>query len=107
MKDLPPFYVGQEVVCINSSNAFPGHGPVPIKESNKYSVNSIKRCGCGDWKVDVGFVTPIGTVCSCRMTTLAGVWWFRASRFAPIREDFQEMSFEKVIEKEKSLICVN
>lgn len=106
MDKLPPFYVGQRIVSLRISTVRKW-----LKKDKIYIIESLDFC-C-EWLVDVGFKIELPfvgnrcTICKKLLSGREGIDWVYARHFAPIREDFQEISFEKVIEKEKSLICVN
>lgn len=107
--NLPPFYVGQPIVCINPS-------AILIK-GHKYFCKDIKL-GCCGWEVYVGLSESNELQSNCIWIdhckrcgkverTFDSRRFHFADRFAPIQENFQSISLEKVLEKETPLISVN
>lgn len=102
--NLPPFYAGQKVVGIEPNNYNrPENGRI-------YTVLQIRK-GCCNWEVDIG-ETPkhpylINCVVCLKNKPHGGIMWFSSFRFAPIHENFQSVSFEKIIEKETHLISAS
>lgn len=108
--NLPPFYVGQRVVCINDEIIFAGLPSAPIKNGTIYTVAGVLKVCCR-WHIDIGLYSGRSHVrCpSCYGDILKPNmnYWLAAFRFAPIEENFQSISLEKVLEKETPLISVN
>jgi hypothetical protein len=108
--NLPPFYVGQKVVAVKDT--------ISLKKGKEYVILDIKAayCKCG-WHVDIGLPLryPNSKTFKCGKCNAEGVLppdafgkeWINYHLFAPVQENFQSISFEKVIEKETPLICVN
>lgn len=105
--NLPPFYVGQRVVAVkdNIDRLF--------KKGDCFTVTGIIKsvCKCNDWDVNVG-ISKVSNSLEC--TVCKTIWenttkyaWFSFRRFAPIEENFQSISLEKVLEEETKLISVN
>ncbi len=113
MENFAPFYVGQRVVCINNavlSNAHLDPSSVLVK-GKVYTITSVTK-GCCGWSVTIGIpgTTPALTCHICGKTYLRGVlgeWSFIPERFAPIQEDFQSITLEKILEQETQFISVN
>lgn len=100
--NLPPFYVGQKVICVNSI------GTYGLTKNKIYTVHDIFNCVCGIKTVDLGFKTAhAGSRCSnCRKAN-TGVFTYRLDRFRPLQEQkFRAVTFEKVME-ETEAICEN
>lgn len=111
--NIPPFYVGQRVVaiCDHSEGAF--------KKGQEFVIQGIRptNCKCGIWDVNVGILddsynTSLFIMCGrCntinRQTSDNKYWWFDATRFVPIQENVQTMTFvsKEVISKE--IVCMN
>lgn len=103
---IPPFYVGQEVVCINPIGR--------LVKDKKYTVLGLFQCKvCKKWQIgfcdmdgdESGMKCPCGWITS---TENAGPYRFAyAHRFAPITSTFQSITLEKVLEEETKLIGVN
>lgn len=90
--NLPPFYVGQKIVSLISWNqvrVLYGY-KYPQKEQVVVVTDIFKNNG-GEWMV---------TIPGCEVP----LW---SKRFAPIHENFQSISLEKVLEEETKLISVN
>lgn len=103
--NLPPFYVGQKVVSLKGTSSD------YIQKGTIYSIKGIMQLVCGCWCVDVGI--NIGKQymrCGIHNTEKIlskGIRWIDHSFFAPIQENFQSISLEKVLEEETKLIGVN
>lgn len=98
MNNLPPFYVGQEVVCINDSSPL----ILPVKKNEIYTVLGV-RFGCCSWEVYLGHQSAAKS-CSCGKCTRINPrkeldWYLLASRFAP-KDQFKAITFTKVLETE-------
>jgi hypothetical protein len=106
--NLPPFYVGQKVVALRTSD-FGG-----VIKDKTYTVECcfVTKC-CKVWKVGIAETTATEDVSICNTCgkdvnhkgsfVLIG----DAKYFAPIQTDFIAITFEKVIEQERELINVN
>jgi hypothetical protein len=106
--ELAPFYVGQKVVSLYDSL----YKDTPIKKGQIFSILGIKKgcCKFTGWLVDVGFenIYLITLQCpSCFHSELSKTRWVCSTCFSPINESFQKVTYEKVLEKESELICVN
>ena len=96
--NLPPFYVGQKVVCINNKplpNRTNSIATERLVEGKEYIVSKIDP-------VDEYSVVPLPTI-----SVRGVIGFFCVSRFAPIQENFQSISLEKILEKETELISSN
>lgn len=109
--NLPPFYVGQKVVCLKSATNNFGHYCV---KDHVYTVLELNRCKCGAWKIDIGVKDESNHATKMSCGKCKGPYdrrsyaiWADATNFAPIHEDFQQITLSKVIEIESSLINVN
>jgi hypothetical protein len=102
--NLPPFYIGQRVVAVTST--------LFISKGLEYRViDMYYRSCCKKWSIYIGYVDIGEHYCPVHNTThkprvLKGVY-HNAKYFAPIEENFQSISLEKVLEKETPLIGVN
>jgi hypothetical protein len=97
--ELPPFYVGQEVVCIKD------HSKGTVKKGQCYTILSIEK-GCCTWIVDVGVPNidkSPNCLCTYCGTRLMGVnkYTLKTSSdlFAP-KDQFKAITFTKVMETE-------
>lgn len=108
--NLPPFYIGQRVVAIETGELW--------KKGDEFIVKGIKPgcCKTTSWKVDVGILLPpcgrpykiSCEYCHVGYISYAGnIFWAEHNAFAPIQESFQSISLEKVLEQETKLIGVN
>lgn len=111
MTNLPPFYIGQRVVALVTKNNDIG---VVIKKNNVYTVLRTQRCGkCGQWHIDVGVKFDIKEYsnecgsCPADLPIKDNTAWCYVQAFAPITENFQSITLEKVLETETPLISVN
>lgn len=93
--NIPPFFVGQEVVCIKD------HSWGVVKKGQEYKVLAIKQSPCcGSWRVDVGIYNPAGgSRCKCGHVIYTTTCWIGAVLFAP-KDQFKAISFTKVLETE-------
>jgi len=102
--NLPPFYVGQKVVAIENS------GTGRFKKGDKFIVNGNKFLWESVWCIDIGHKNPVAPKMQYRGRTIStgdDIWWTLSSMFAPIEENFQSISLEKILEEETKLISVN
>lgn len=105
---IPPFYVGQEVVALESW----GTKPYSIQKDLTYKVSDVQKACCG-WVISVGVPAkpnaPNYQTCrQCGSKTHIGQELFWAAYlFAPITSTFQSITLEKVLEEETKLIGVN
>jgi len=102
LNNLPPFYVGQKVVCVSSIG--------PYKKDNIYTIMIFQACKiCGQKRV--GCLKSGKTNCiggSCVHTEVTGYALVYPTRFAPLKEQsFPLIELSKVIEKEKQLVSSN
>lgn len=96
--NLPPFFIGQQVVCIKQID-FKG-----VIKGNKYTVQAIKKC-CGEYSIVV-VRTEQPTVCyKCYQPM--GDCFLNSIFFRAVEENFQSISLEKILEEETKLIGVN
>ena len=105
--NLPPFFIGELVVCI---------GPVSnLIKHEQYIVTALDKCsGCGLWYVGVDnipnkekLLIPGCGKCNHRMPNYPSMAMWQANRFATINKNFQSISLEKILETETKLIGVN
>lgn len=103
--NLPPFYVGQKVVALTTDIFFRR----AIKD-RVYTVLGLQATCCG-WNIDIGAkVTQLKLQCGTCNKIIGdtnGIGWLHVKHFAPITENFQSISLEKVLEEETKLISVN
>jgi hypothetical protein len=105
--NLPPFYVGQRVVALKTSPIVLG---VQIKRGDVYTVKEIFFCKCKQWILVVNEVAISyqGQRIMCCIENVAySNAGGSAKYFAPILENFQSITLEKVLEQETKLISVN
>lgn len=102
MNNYPPFYVGQRVVALRS------HWQGYFEKGEEFIVVGIRK-PCCVWVIDVGIPNKhMGCVCSkCGYGEFNVNAWFAIEDFAPISENFQAITLEKVVEVETPLISVN
>jgi len=84
------WYIGQEIVCINSKGAENGAGQHSgLKENKIYTIKGLKE-GCCAIEINVGIKDPFPNegkaICyRCKnQRKKDGIWWFDESRFAPL-----------------------
>ena len=102
--NLPPFYAGQKVVALVT-----GFGM--NKGDQKTVISCFKHC-C-QWHIDIGLLSPVDKTftckkCNSKLQLINGKTLYpEAVCFAPVQENFQSISLEKVLEEETKLISVN
>lgn len=104
--NLPPFTIGQKVVCVV---------PDRIKQKGKiYTVEGVVKCPhCSEWLVNFGVYAGFDGRVSCtynsNKTAIRSAKFYHAEHtdFAPLQEQkFKAVTFEKLCE-EVELICEN
>jgi hypothetical protein len=94
--ELPPFYVGQEVVSLVN------RPDVGVSKGAEFKVLGIEK-GCCYWKVNVGIALPDSfnsTCCKkCGKIKRSKVWWASQYSLAP-KDQFKAITFTKVMETE-------
>jgi uncharacterized protein YqfB (UPF0267 family) len=103
LKNLPPFYAGQEVVAVRD------HSQLAYMKGDEFVVKSIYR-DCCQWLITVGkkssaeYVTC--TVCKVRRRKHSDDYEFGASGFAPKQElKMKTLTFSEVMKEQ--LISMN
>jgi hypothetical protein len=96
MSLYPPFYVGQKVVCIHSLH--------PYIKGQQYIVGVVQQCpNCKSYRVGCikhNIINP-KNLCNCgQYKPLVDYILVSDRRFAPIIEDMQAITFEKITEQE-------
>lgn len=108
MTNLPPFYVGQRVVAlITIVKPY-----ISLVKGTEYIVLDLYQCQiCKEWNVGFARFIKDATVrkltCCTKDYNAPPYYYAGATRFAPITENFQSISLEKVLETETPLISVN
>lgn len=114
LNNLPPFYVGQKVVSIESFDC--------LVEGHVYTVIKchLRTCGCG-WVVEVnipnisvdgnriykGMTVRCSSCKKLRLSQSNNACYFHR-RFRPLQESvFPSLTMSKVVEKESQLISMN
>lgn len=102
--NLPPFYVGQRIVCLISDRV--------AKKGLKYTAKSVVKCPyCEEWLIGYAEAGMTGWV-SCThsdksVISTTGLFHAPHTNFAPIQESkFRAVTLEKLCE-EVELICEN
>lgn len=95
---LPKFYVGQRVVALVTA--------INLVKGKEYFIRNIIAHTCGNVVIDVGLADAGEIICSkCnRPVANYGIIWLDENLFAPIHENFQAITFEKIVEKELSSV---
>lgn len=98
-KSIPPFYVGQRVVCVKT------HSQQSVVKDREYIVSEIipSFCGCRDFIVRVAGVYSTSSKVICITCGIKGfnaelLSLLGADLFAPITESMQPVTFEKIAE---------
>lgn len=106
--NIPPFYIGQKVVCIKDHN----DPECELRLNKVYTVRSLWLCKCG-WSVDVGIKDPCvlleeDTIYYCNVCEVeqnTDSWLLLCNRFRPLQEQKAPMlTFTKIKEEEKEEI---
>lgn len=99
MNNYPPFFVGQEVVCVLD------HSQGLFKKGQEFVVFGV-MLGCCEWEVNIGIKNrrSIGSITLCGCCGKSSywtddIWWLSSSCFAP-KDQFKAISFTKVMETE-------
>lgn len=106
LENLPPFYVGQKVVCIKN------HSSGVVLKDKTYTVTSVLKICCG-FRIGVGIEWNYGTknVCCSSCTSIRPPdkeWMLSPCLFAPLQESvFPTLTLSRVIEKELQLTSMN
>lgn len=108
LKNLPPFYEGQQVVYLTGINA---------PKNSIHTIREIIKMPCGCWFLDIN-KTIIGRVeaeyvyCAdhqsdaVKKTRITSYW--NSKSFAPLQQSkFPLIEYREVIEKERQLITAN
>lgn len=106
--EFPPFYVGQKVVILKTCTT----NGLNIKKGSVVTASGCVKCSCGTWMV--GIVECPG-FCETSEHKKSHLYYHpgdtnlhgEAKHFAPIIENFQSISLEKILEEETKLISVN
>ncbi len=104
LNNLPPFYVGQKVVCVKT------HTRGIYKKGQVFTVQNIymQTCGC-QWVINIGYYSDIPTMkCSTCGLVYKNDSAFKCTSFKPLQESvFPSLTMSKVLEKESQLISMN
>lgn len=105
--NLPPFYVGQKVVAIKD------HSQCRFKKGDPFIITAIYQAPCcGIWLVEIG-ILAVHNYWRCVPCNTGGQKYrspqavFNSASFAPIFENFQEISYSEVVKEEKRLVSAN
>lgn len=107
-ENIPPFYIGQRVVALKTKTwkLF-----TYFSKDQQFIVLGIRQSPCCKiWEINIGLVLPYGhteTICKCGFVETAAHIWCDVKYFAPIAENFQAISYEKIMEEESKFIGVN
>ncbi len=105
--DLPPFYVGEEVVC-----KLPHSKNKLLIVGKKYKVHSIKKCSCNKWAINIslGTTNGLGTTCHDCNDFLSlrhsGIAYFSTILFAATKIDFSSLFLFKLKNKKKDILIL-
>lgn len=99
--NLSPFYVGQKVIAIRN------HTDLLFKTGETFIIKDIKIFCCG-WvmNIDILVFNSCKSECSKCKKVRDGLY-FSCTSFAPVQENFQSISLEKILEQETSLISAS
>lgn len=102
--EIPPFYVGQEVIAIRD------HSILDFKKGQEFRVLSIKKsfCKCNDWEIDIGIRKDYNLIiCTCCGKIDKNDNFYKADSFSPNLEFKDFISMKEVTEKASELISGN
>ena len=117
MKTLPPFYVGQKVVCVFKNT----HKPYIPKYNEVINLNTPKVIvdkeyvvtsvvyACCMWRIGVGLGSEnnLQGCGHCSKTFPISEVMYQADWFVPIEHKFETISYTQVMEKEQVLTGAN
>lgn len=107
MKNLPPFYIGQKVVCLKDANT--------TKKGQIYKVTNNWQCSCGTWYTGVGVLhgkpnaAATCVKCDCKTPNDSPYYLGLSTRFAPVQEakpPLIKLTLSKIQEVEKEQILI-
>lgn len=102
MKSIPPFYVGQKVVCVETCNNADRKG-YKYKKGETYAIQHQQQCDkCGDWVVGcIPHGKPLSEICmihTCgNRLTKSGYWTAPARCFRATTDGYKEITFREVV----------
>lgn len=102
--EIPPFYVGQEVVA-NCDYTY--DGKTYFKKGDEFVIQAILKPCCNMWSVKIGVFNPYGSMyCHvCKANRPAHEFEFLANRFSPKLEIKAFLSMKELADVE--LFSVN
>lgn len=81
-KNNPPFYIGQEVVALDS------HSDGSRVKDKIYTVLALEKCRCGVWSIDIGDrginAYPECIYCKHVLDFSTEIEWHESKHFAPV-----------------------
>lgn len=105
------WYIGQDIVCINSKGARNQSGQHSgLIEGKVYAVKrlSVSNCKCKTVIIDVGILSKTGEDTGiCSICNKHGIfertisWWFGESRFAPL--EYDQQAIEELLKIEQPI----
>lgn len=102
--DMPPFYIGQEVIAL--------HTTVFFKKGHECTITSMRKCSCGIWLVSFGMASGEYRflICDCgheTRYTQHSQAELAARVFAPKHQLGEFISMKELMEKELETIGTN
>jgi hypothetical protein len=96
LKNLPPFYIGQKVVCINANNNF------DLIKGEKYTVTNVVKTKCCDkWQIEVGIIFNKFERKCVACNKKSGTYnTFLSDRFAPLHSAPAYLTFKELKQNE-------
>jgi len=100
---MEEFKIGEPVICIESHKL--GH----FQEGQIFIVQGIKKNSCcGNILINIGISNSFKTMrCNRCGISKENDFFYRASRFKPLKSEFKTISYSKVLEQEKEFVGVN
>jgi len=104
-ENIPPFYIGQKVICVIPNGKL--YETYLIKDKIYTILDINKTPCCNQWSVDVGLRTShTHVMCGCGVRRYTD-YKVGAFRFKPLQEMKAPLiMFEKIHEKEKEEILI-
>lgn len=112
LNNLPPFYVGQKVVCVRSCDSTKwgtGDKVNGVVKGETYTIKAIAPNCCGvGFMVDVGLIPKYDVLCSKCCKNLGKTLWANPKLFAPIeKQNFPLMTFKEIVKKEEEQVLID
>lgn len=100
--NLPPFYIGQKVVCIGGKGV--------LKIGKHYIVSGVFNTCCG-YCITIGIMATkaplVCNICDKKVNEVNGEWFFSPEFFKPLEEiNAPLLTFQQIKEVEKEEVLI-